>query len=604
MGKKKEIMDIDGDETRYASLLQPLRDLASNWEVDIAESLTEYVEDLQRLQVSIDGGKSTLNFAQAALLIQGSTAVYSKKVEYLHQLVLQALELMAERKTNTDQAAHGGNAGSRTEKAKLSALEDERFLFGADPTYLMLDDFVDEARNIDLDSDMQGVKLKEKRRSSVCPPHPHHQRAPVKTPTFSQKVFSNHPTLNVQGRMPALNGDYARSSMVLMHSLMAEDHGGASLKMSSCAMNDSGALLIGGLPPLHYAPARPDEPRGGSNNLGLGTSRMDMDDYNDQPYYDDGDADNDAGYDVGAFVMPASAEAGGAAGGTTNSLPRQAKLTRVQGASSSSSAMDRSAASSSSSSNKSTSGAASSSLTLMDPHEAVPGSRAVKKGKTFRLPMALLSAPSGDKVAGSGGGSSSSSSPYSNFSSGSKIIEFLLQSGQRTSEMPKGLLHASLFAPLVRAQKKARLAEARKESKGKARGPSAAEFIYHEGAHEDSAPTHRTGADLDNEDVGGFWGDDDDDDDDGGNYHVDYDADYGVGHDNLAGPEGLSDDPNPLSEEDELHMRMERVLDEGFSQAAASTYETLCRRHIDAFMRGAEQYARCVAGSWSAPFPC
>lgn len=34
----------------------------------------------------------------AALLVQGSAHVYSKKVEYLHQLVYQALDVIADRK--------------------------------------------------------------------------------------------------------------------------------------------------------------------------------------------------------------------------------------------------------------------------------------------------------------------------------------------------------------------------------------------------------------------------------------------------------------------------------------------------------------------------
>ena len=34
----------------------------------------------------------------AALLIQGSAHVYSKKVEYLHQLVFQALDVIADKK--------------------------------------------------------------------------------------------------------------------------------------------------------------------------------------------------------------------------------------------------------------------------------------------------------------------------------------------------------------------------------------------------------------------------------------------------------------------------------------------------------------------------
>ena len=39
-----------------------------------------------------------LMFTAAALLIQGSACVYGKKVEYLHTLVYQALEFIAEKR--------------------------------------------------------------------------------------------------------------------------------------------------------------------------------------------------------------------------------------------------------------------------------------------------------------------------------------------------------------------------------------------------------------------------------------------------------------------------------------------------------------------------
>eukprot|EP01042_Synura_sphagnicola_P028967 gene28967-37365_t len=71
---------------RFATLVQPIKDLAANWDIDIAESLGDYLEELDQLRITMDGGQTQLNFAEAALLIQGSTAVYSKKVEYLHQL--------------------------------------------------------------------------------------------------------------------------------------------------------------------------------------------------------------------------------------------------------------------------------------------------------------------------------------------------------------------------------------------------------------------------------------------------------------------------------------------------------------------------------------
>ena len=87
-------------ELRFAELIQPIRDLALNWDIDIASSLEDYLDELDNVRLSLDGGKSNLNFAEAALLIQGSTAVYSRKVEYLHTLVLQALELVSQQKAS------------------------------------------------------------------------------------------------------------------------------------------------------------------------------------------------------------------------------------------------------------------------------------------------------------------------------------------------------------------------------------------------------------------------------------------------------------------------------------------------------------------------
>jgi len=148
------------EETRYRDLLQPIKELAGNWDIDIANGLTEYLEELESLRVTLDGGKSSLNFAEAALLIQGSTAIYSKKVEYLHQLVLQALELITRQKKSVDSkdgGAVGGVGdevgGAKRDRSKVNTFDDDRFLFGSDPEYLLLDDYVEEAHNIDLVSD-------------------------------------------------------------------------------------------------------------------------------------------------------------------------------------------------------------------------------------------------------------------------------------------------------------------------------------------------------------------------------------------------------------------------------------------------------------------
>lgn len=74
-------------EQRYATLLTPIRDMTKNFEVDIAAYLDQYLDELSQTPITYEDGEASINFTQAAFLIQGSAFVYSKKVEYLHALV-------------------------------------------------------------------------------------------------------------------------------------------------------------------------------------------------------------------------------------------------------------------------------------------------------------------------------------------------------------------------------------------------------------------------------------------------------------------------------------------------------------------------------------
>ncbi|RMB90231.1 hypothetical protein DUI87_33367 [Hirundo rustica rustica] len=85
-------------DSRFLHLLQPIRDLTKNWEVDVAAQLGEYLEELDHICISFDNGKTTMNFMEAALLIQGSACIYSKKVEYLYMLVCQTLDCISNKK--------------------------------------------------------------------------------------------------------------------------------------------------------------------------------------------------------------------------------------------------------------------------------------------------------------------------------------------------------------------------------------------------------------------------------------------------------------------------------------------------------------------------
>ncbi|XP_017158447.1 condensin-2 complex subunit H2 isoform X2 [Poecilia reticulata] len=109
---------MESTESRYSHLLQPIRELTKNWEIDVASELNDYLEELDEMCITFDGGRTRLNFAEAALLIQGSTCIYSKKVELLHSLVFQTLEFISDNKKRSRAAAaqQGAAAADQTEQ--------------------------------------------------------------------------------------------------------------------------------------------------------------------------------------------------------------------------------------------------------------------------------------------------------------------------------------------------------------------------------------------------------------------------------------------------------------------------------------------------------
>ncbi|XP_051911995.1 condensin-2 complex subunit H2 [Hippocampus zosterae] len=96
---------MESTERRFAHLLQPIRELTKNWDMDVAAELNDYLEELDEMCITLDEGKTQLNFAEAALLIQGSTCIYGKKVELLHSLVFQTLDYIRDRKRKRCQEA-------------------------------------------------------------------------------------------------------------------------------------------------------------------------------------------------------------------------------------------------------------------------------------------------------------------------------------------------------------------------------------------------------------------------------------------------------------------------------------------------------------------
>ncbi|XP_072528622.1 condensin-2 complex subunit H2 [Salminus brasiliensis] len=123
---------MNSADTRFAHLLQPIRDLTKNWDVDLATQLGEYLEELDQMTISFDGGKTMMNFAEAALLIQGSTCIYGRKVELLHNLVFQTLDCISNKNKKRDkqgsEAADGvtdGTAANNERDCEFDVMEEE-----------------------------------------------------------------------------------------------------------------------------------------------------------------------------------------------------------------------------------------------------------------------------------------------------------------------------------------------------------------------------------------------------------------------------------------------------------------------------------------------
>ncbi|XP_064635218.1 condensin-2 complex subunit H2-like [Lineus longissimus] len=130
---------------RFSYLLRPIRDLAKNWNVDIAHELEDFLDEVDQISISFDGGSTIMNFAEAALLVQGSACVYSKKVEYLYSLAYQVLDLVSCKKKLNQKASVDRQGNDK----------DTTFRNDVEEDFLSLDD-ITEHGNTDLKRGIDG----------------------------------------------------------------------------------------------------------------------------------------------------------------------------------------------------------------------------------------------------------------------------------------------------------------------------------------------------------------------------------------------------------------------------------------------------------------
>eukprot|EP01122_Echinamoeba_exundans_P009129 TRINITY_DN3155_c0_g1_i1.p1 TRINITY_DN3155_c0_g1~~TRINITY_DN3155_c0_g1_i1.p1 ORF type:complete len:787 (+),score=235.97 TRINITY_DN3155_c0_g1_i1:43-2403(+) len=213
---------MENVDSRFTHLLQPIRDLAKNWDIDIAADLEAYLEEIGAISAQFDDDEAgdnykPPNFAEAALVIQGSTLVYSKKVEYLYGLIFRAVDHMIEKTNKKKDGKLASSIGPDGRDMDADGLEED---FELQP----IDDLLEEADNIDLDEDLTDQQAMQQSRMSL---------------RFTMALGPSASSSNSGGVDVGLSKD------------------GADFKMNSCIMSESGALLLGGSLDQFQEPLQP-----------------------------------------------------------------------------------------------------------------------------------------------------------------------------------------------------------------------------------------------------------------------------------------------------------------------------------------------------------
>jgi len=279
--------DTSSSSARLLSL-KPLRDLAQNWDVDIASCLQEYLQQLERAghSVNVDlpaqllghnnnadiNSDTTTNFAQAAVLLQNSSSVYGRKVEYLHSLVYAALEKLLASSANRSANGKNRNSSDSTPSSsttKNTSRNDEDVLrfqaFDPDCQFLLLDDVLpidSTGTKINLKPSMNTMENEQLGESNVTDDENAQfnttrlslggslsvTRVEATTPVHNQihlPPTTSNGSINNTGDTPA-----AANNAMIMETLFSEGGGGGggNLRLMSgvCDINYSGALIMPG----------------------------------------------------------------------------------------------------------------------------------------------------------------------------------------------------------------------------------------------------------------------------------------------------------------------------------------------------------------------
>lgn len=94
---------MDKERSKWATRLQPIKELAKNFNIDIAAELEQYLDEVEQC-LQDDQAEVKPSFEEAALVVQSSSYAYAKKVDYLMKLAVAALEGAKAKQKQSDQS--------------------------------------------------------------------------------------------------------------------------------------------------------------------------------------------------------------------------------------------------------------------------------------------------------------------------------------------------------------------------------------------------------------------------------------------------------------------------------------------------------------------
>lgn len=564
-----------GAESRFAHLLEPIRDLAENWSIDIASELEEYLSELESITISFEDGKQ-LDFAEAALLIQGSACVYSKKVEHLYTLVYNTLNQVVEKKRVAREASSQGEDGGAVDDDDQALDDDEE-----EEAFLTLDDAIREVDNISL---------------------------PVLTANTAgagtrQFTLSSAP-------LSLMSGETDRN-----------DEGGVECKMHACTLHSSGSLLLPHLHiPAHVVAGLPSPSRGvptasassgadGAISAAAGAGAWDDDDDGNDNTYDDGGWEDaldmepppstvgQAGTD-NAAAMELAAEAS-LATATTGDMPPSSPAPL------SPSTRDRAGARDAPGGGVAAAAAAFDPWKPLDPHDPTGAARRpFRRGKTYSAPMVAPGASLGESWVAmgedsyeeaeeaTGTGKENSSAQQGDMDGGVAPSDLLCRLGLLPAPSSCGSptsVIAALRAPLWTQFEALHSAAAkRRQATRKMQRQQAALRSHVPSTDVDAAEVEVDALVASSSEVGGGGGDG------GGLHEFEYMEDGPAGFDN--DDDDVGQLPPLMAESafldaDEAGTQPTQYAGAGSgARAAVLSYEELCRRHVEACLEASSSY--------------